>query len=86
MVGAHERAGDVLGAHGLVDRHRVLARQALQASGEEGSWRELAAVLLADHHHERRAVDARGGQRGDRVAEPGVVCSRAKAGAPRPSA
>ena len=70
VVGAHERARDVLRAHGLVDRYRVLARQAVQAAGEEGLLGELAAVLLADHDHQRRAIDARGGQGGDGVAEP----------------
>ena len=30
----------------------------------------MAAVLLADHDHERRAVDARRGQGGDGVAQP----------------
>ena len=71
VVGAHERARDVLRAHGLVDRDRVLARQAVQAAGEEGLLGEVAAVLLADHDHQWRAIDARGGQRGDGVAEPG---------------
>ena len=46
----------------------------------------MAAVLLADEHDERRAVDARGGQRGDAVAEAGVVCRIAIAGSPRPIA
>ena len=71
VVGAHERARDVLRADRLVDRDRILARQAVQAPGQEGLLGELAAVLLADHDHQRRAIDARGGQRGDGVAEAG---------------
>ena len=75
VVGAHERARDVLRAHGLVDRYRVLARQAVQAAGEEGLLGQLAAVLLADHDHQRRAIDARGGERGDGVAEARRSCA-----------
>jgi hypothetical protein len=42
----------------------------VQPPGQEGVLRKVAAVLLADQDHERRAVQARGGERGDRVAEP----------------
>ena len=71
VVGAHDRARHVLGAGGLVAPHRVLAGEPVQAAGQERVEREVAAVLLADDDHERRAVAARGGQRGDRVAEAG---------------
>ena len=70
VVGAHERPGHVLGAGGLLDRNGVLAGQALQAPGEEGLLSEVPAVLLADHDHQRRAVDARRGQGRDGVAQP----------------
>ena len=66
-----DRAGHVLRAHGLVDPHRVLAREALQLAGEERLGCEMAPVLLAHDDHERRAVDARGGQCADGVAEAG---------------
>ena len=48
VVGAHDRAGHVLGARGLVGPHRVVAREPVQAAGEERLEREVAAVLLAD--------------------------------------
>ena len=63
--------GTSCGAHGLVDPHRVLAREALQLAGEERLGCEMAPVLLPHDDHERRTVDARGGQCADRVAEPG---------------
>ena len=45
-------------------------RRGRQPPGEERLLREVAAVLLADQHHQRRAVHARGRQRRDGVAEP----------------
>jgi hypothetical protein len=83
VVGAHERAGDVLRADRLVDRHGVLARQAVQAPGEERLLGEVAAILLADHDHERRPIHACGGERGDGVAEPR---GRVQQGERRPAA
>ena len=62
--------GDVLRANGLVDPHRVLAREPAQLAREERLGREVAAVLLADDDDEGRAVDACGGQRADGVPEP----------------
>jgi GntR family transcriptional repressor for pyruvate dehydrogenase complex len=62
--------GHVLRPHRLIDPDRVVARQALQPPGQERLEREVAAVLLADEHDDRRAVLARRGERGDRVAEP----------------
>ena len=70
VVGAGDRAGHVLRAHRLVDPYRVVAREPVQAPGQERLEREVAAVLLADEHDQRRAVLARGGERGDGVAEP----------------
>jgi hypothetical protein len=69
VVRAGDRARHVLRADGLVEPHGILAREAPQAAGEKRLGREVAAVLLADEHDERRAVDARGGERGDPVAE-----------------
>ena len=71
MVGARDRARHVLRAHGLVDPDGVLAREAVQLAREERLGGEVAPVLLADDDDERRAVDARGGERADGVAEPG---------------
>ena len=71
VVGADDRARHVLRAGRLVAPHRVLARQASQAARQERVEREVAAVLLADDHHQRRAVGAGGRDGGDRVAEPG---------------
>ena len=69
MAGARDRPGHVLRAHGLVDPDRVLAREPVQLAREERLGREVAPVLLADDDDERRAVDARGGERADGVAE-----------------
>jgi hypothetical protein len=43
----------------------------VQPPGEERLEDEVAAVLLADEDHDRRPVDPRGGDRPDRVPEPG---------------
>ena len=69
VVGADDGAGHVLRARRLVAPHRVLAGEALEPAGEERVQREVAAVLLAGQHDERRAVLARRGQRGDGVAD-----------------
>ncbi len=66
-----DRARDVLRTDGLVDPHRVVAREPVEATREERLLREMAAILLADDHNERRAVDPRRGERADRVPEPG---------------
>ena len=63
--------------------HRVRPREPVQPAGQERLLREVAAVLLADDHHQRRAVQARGGDRRDRVAEPGRACAGAPARARR---
>ena len=63
--------GHVLRAHGLVDPDRVLAGEAREPACQERLVGEVAPVLLADGDDERRAVDARGRQRRDRVAEAG---------------
>ena len=63
--------GHVLGAHGLVDPDRVVAREAVQPAGEERLGREMTPILLADDDDERRPVDARRRERADGVAEPG---------------
>ena len=68
---AGDRARHILRPHRLVDPHRVLAREPVQAPGEKRLEGEMAPVLLADEDDERRAVDAGGGQRADRVPEPG---------------
>jgi hypothetical protein len=52
-------------------RTGVLPREALQLAGQERVEREMTAVLLADDDDERRAVEPRGGDRGDGVAEAG---------------
>ena len=83
VVGAHDGAGHVLGAQRLLEGHRVVAREPVEPAGEERLEREVAAVLLADEHHQRRAVDARGGERADRVAEARPSCAAAPAPAPR---
>ena len=71
MERPRDRARHVLGTHRLVDPHGVLAREPAQPAREERLGGEVAPVLLADDDHERRAVDARGGERADGVAEPG---------------
>ena len=48
VVGAGDRAGNVLGAHRLVDPDGVVARQAVQPACEERLGREVTPVLLAD--------------------------------------
>ena len=68
---ARHRSGHVLGAPGLVDPDRVLAREPVQLAREERLGREMAPVLLADDDEEGCAIDARGGERADRVAEAG---------------
>jgi len=55
----------------MVDRDRVVAREAVEPPGEERLEREMAAVLLAHDHDDRGAVHSRGRQRGDRVAQAG---------------
>ena len=65
------RRRHVLRARRLLDRHRVVPGQSLQPPGEERLVRQVAPVLLANDHHQRRAIDPRRGQRGHRVAEPG---------------
>ena len=65
------RRRHVLRARRLLDRHRVVPGQPLQPPGEERLVRQVAAVLLAHDHHQRRAIHPRRGQRGHRVAEPG---------------
>ena len=80
VVGADDRAGHVLGAGGLVAPDRVLAREAVQLAGQERVEREVAAVLLADDDHQRRAVGARGGDRGDGVAEAGRAVQQRERG------
>ena len=80
VVGADDSARHVLGTHGLLGEDWVLARQPVQLAGQERVECEVAAVLLADEDHERRAIQPRGGDRRDRVAEPGVLCSSASAG------
>ena len=71
VEGADDRARHVLRAHRLLLEHRVLPREPVQPAGEERLLREVAAVLLAHDHHERHAVQARGGDRRDGVPQPG---------------
>ncbi len=54
-------------------------RPAREPAGQERLERQVAAVLLADEHHQRRAVGARGGERGDRVAEARASSAAARA-------
>ena len=71
VPGALERARHVLGAHRLVDPDRVFAGEPGQLPCQERLVGEVAPVLLADGDDQRRAVDARGRQRRDRVSEAG---------------
>ena len=70
VIGTDDRARDVLRARRLGRMHRVVAGEAVQAPGQERLLREVAAILLADDHDQRRAVGARGGDRRDGVPEP----------------
>ena len=72
VVGAGDRARHVLGAGRHVPPDRILAGEPLERSpGQERLERDLAAVLLPDDDHERRAAVAGVGDRVDRVAQPG---------------
>ncbi len=72
VVGARHRAGDVLGAAAGHRPHRVLAGQLLErAAGQKRLVGELAAVLLADEHDQRRPGVAGVGDGVDGVAEAG---------------
>ena len=68
---AADRARDVLRARRLGDPHRVVPREAGEAPGGERLEREMPPVLLADDDYKWRAVQPRGRQRADRIAEAG---------------
>jgi len=70
VPGAIDASGYLLRAQGMVDPHRVVARQPLEPAGEERLEHEMAAVLLADDDDQGRAIDARSCDRADRVAQP----------------
>ena len=78
--------GHTLGTDRLVDPHGVLAREPVQLSRQERLAGEVAPVLLADDDHEGDPVDARGGERADRVAEAGGRVQDRERGSRRPSA
>ena len=67
-----DRAGQILRRRREGRPDGVVAGEALEAlAGEERRECEVAAILLADDDHERRAILARGHDRVDGVAEPG---------------
>ena len=71
VVGAADRAGKILRTNGLVDPHRVVARQPLEPTGEKRLVGEMTPILLPDDDHERSPVHACGRERTDCIAEPG---------------
>ena len=71
VPGPRQGARHVLRPHRLAHPDRVVAGQAAQPPREERLLGEVAAVLLADQHDERRAIDARGDQGVHGVAEAG---------------
>ncbi len=83
VVGADDRSGHVLRAGGLVAPDRVLAGEPVELAGQERLQREVAAVLLADDDHQRRAVGpARSRSRRRRCRTP-ACCAAARAPASR---
>ena len=71
VPGAVDRARHVLRPHRLLGPHRVLAREPLQAPGEEGLEDEVTAVLLPDDDHDRSTVDPRRRDPADGIPEAG---------------
>jgi hypothetical protein len=69
VCGAGDRTRDVLRAHRLVGPDGVLAREPAESARQERLECQVPPVLLADENDERRAVDAGGGERADRVAQ-----------------
>ena len=71
VCGAGDRTRHVLRTDRLVDPDGILTGELVEAPGEKGLEREVAAILLADEHDERRAVHAGGRERRNGIAEPG---------------
>ena len=70
MIGAGDRAGQVLRAQRRRGPHRVLAGEPIErAPGEERLEGQLPAVLLSDDDHQGRPGITGVGDRVDRVAE-----------------
>ena len=70
VIGAGDRAGQVLRAQRRRGPHRVLAGEPIErAPGEERLERQLPAVLLSDDDHQGRPGVTGVGDRVDRVAE-----------------
>jgi hypothetical protein len=70
VPGAGDCAGHALRPRRLIEKDGVLTGQAPQAPGEERLQRQMATVLLADQHDERRPVHPSGGKRPDGVPQP----------------
>ena len=70
VVRALDRTRHITCTDRQVDPDRVVAREPLQAPGEEWLEDEVPPVLLADDDHDRRTVHARRCDRTDGVPEP----------------
>ena len=82
VVGALDRAGDVLGSDRLLELHRIVAGEPGELPGEERLVGEVPAILLADEHHQWSAVHPGGGECADRVSEPGGRVQQDERGLP----
>ena len=86
VVGADERAGDVLRADGLLDRTGYSPARPSRRPARNGSWarwrRSCWPTMTTSGARFTRAVASAE----TALPSPAVVCSRAKAGSPRPIA